>query len=115
MGISAHLICVKNRVVKSESRKTHELMKLSARDTANTSSPRLLPAERPIGRVGFAPTGDRRLSGQTGYLRYPRKRLLAPQVSANTLHDLFPCAWQSTAGMSLKEIAEICKDLVELQ
>ena len=26
----------------------------------------LLPAERPIGRVGFAPTGDRRLSRHTG-------------------------------------------------
>jgi hypothetical protein len=27
----------------------------------------LLPAERPIGRVGFAPTGDRRLSRHTGF------------------------------------------------
>ncbi len=26
----------------------------------------LLPAERPIGRVGFAPTGDRRLARRTG-------------------------------------------------
>ena len=28
----------------------------------------LLPAERPIGRVGFAPTGDRRLSRHTRFL-----------------------------------------------
>ena len=28
----------------------------------------LLPAERPIGRVGFAPTGDRRLSRRTEFL-----------------------------------------------
>ena len=42
------------------------------------AAPWLLPAERPIGRVGFAPTGDRRLSRHTrlltcltrdGYLR----------------------------------------------
>ncbi len=32
------------------------------------ASPWLLPAERPIGRVGFAPTGDRRLSRHAGLL-----------------------------------------------
>ena len=33
----------------------------------------LLPAERPIGRVGFAPTGDRQLSRHTEFLaqRFP--------------------------------------------
>ena len=31
------------------------------------ASPWLLPAERPIGRVGFAPTGDRRLSRRTDF------------------------------------------------
>ena len=35
----------------------------------------LLPAERPIGRVGFAPTGDRRLSRHTGYLTRFRIRM----------------------------------------
>ena len=29
-----------------------------------------LPAERPIGRMGFAPTGDRRLSRHTEHLEY---------------------------------------------
>ena len=32
------------------------------------SSPWLLPAERPIGRMGFAPTGDRRLARRTEFL-----------------------------------------------
>ena len=33
--------------------------------------PWLLPAERPIGRVGFAPTGDRQLSRHTEFLMRP--------------------------------------------
>ena len=33
--------------------------------------PWLLPVERPIGRLGFAPTGDRRLSRRTEFPERP--------------------------------------------
>ena len=38
------------------------------------ASPWLLPAERPIGRMGFAPTGDRRLSRRTEFRDTGRRR-----------------------------------------
>ncbi len=37
----------------------------------------LLPAERPMGRVGFAPTGDRRLSRHTGILTHLESRAVS--------------------------------------
>jgi hypothetical protein len=42
-------------------RYTRELQRI----TLPPASPWLLPAERPMGRMGFAPTGDRRLSRRT--------------------------------------------------
>jgi hypothetical protein len=38
----------------------------------------LLPAERPIGRVGFAPTGNRRLSRHTGIEDFSHIHLTGP-------------------------------------
>ena len=55
--------CVKNMVVKSESHETNEKLTLYR----DPPLPWLLSAERPIGRVGFAHTGDRRLSRHTGF------------------------------------------------
>ena len=38
----------------------------------------LLPAERPIGRVGFAPTENRRLHGILSFRRSPVDHILEP-------------------------------------
>jgi hypothetical protein len=56
------------RVLFSEFRNTYDLMTLCR----NPSTLRLLTAERPIGLMGFAPTGDRRLSWHTHLLGIPR-------------------------------------------
>ena len=45
-----------------------DLCQSTSTNSSPPSSPWLLPAERPIGRVGFAPTGDHRSLRHTGYL-----------------------------------------------
>lgn len=52
----------------------------------------LLPAERPIGRVGFAPTGDRRLSRHTPLMGQRRLLAIGPAlcpILRDNLHGIW--------------------------
>ncbi len=54
----------------AKSPKSDPLHQSTSTHLSPPASPWLLPAERPIGRMGFAPTGNRRLSRHTRLLTY---------------------------------------------